>query len=62
MKQGLGEQELYREQDNSHLEWPDHTRRMAKSLEILINGEGSDFNLHHNLPLFTVLFQGTSPN
>ena len=25
MKQGLAEQGVYREQENSHLEWPDHT-------------------------------------
>ena len=24
-KQGLVEQGMYREQENSHLEWPDHT-------------------------------------
>lgn len=25
MKQGLVEQRIHREQENSHLEWPDHT-------------------------------------
>ena len=31
MKQALGKQGLYREQENSHLGWPDHT---------LVNYEG----------------------
>ena len=25
VKQGLVEHRMYREQENSHLEWPDHT-------------------------------------
>ena len=25
MRQGLDQQGMYREQENSHLEWPDHT-------------------------------------
>jgi len=33
MKQGLVEQGMYREQDNSHLEWPDHiTYTLTKPL------------------------------
>ena len=27
MRQGLVEQGVYREQENSHLGWPDHSRR-----------------------------------
>ena len=35
MKQALVEQGMYREQENSHLGWPDHTEGVVGGVEIL---------------------------
>ena len=34
MKQRLVEQGMYREQENSHLEWPDHTHTKTNTVNI----------------------------